>query len=457
MKEKLTIKQLLAILSAGLFNFCGVVIETATNITFPTLMEEFNVSTSTVQWMTTGNLLMLGIFIPISSYLKRRYKTKKIFLVASILFITGLILDIISMSFPLLLLGRLIQGAGVGIALPMMYNIILDESPKSMIGAMMGFGSFITGCAPAIGPTLGGLMTQYLNWRFIFIVALPIVIFAMITGVICISDNNIDTNEKLDIISFISISIAFIFLMLGFSNLDKIISKTLLVILYFIIGLISLICFVYRQKHINTPLICLDIFNNKKYTFHTIAIMCLQMTTLGLGLLLPSYIQIVLNKDASAGGLALLPGAIITAVFSFVGGILLDKYGAKKPIISGAICGFLGVISFIVLFKHLSYSLIIIFYFIYSIGVGLLVGNTMTSALSNISQRLQPDGNASLQTLMQLSGGIGTSISGAILAFFQIDNLVNGTREGSLFVFIYLTITITIVLISQSIALKEES
>ena len=90
MEEKLTMKQLLAILAAGLFSFCGVLIETATNITFPTLMNEFHISTSLVQWMTTGNLLMMGIMIPISSYLKRRFQTKKLFLIAGFLFSIGL-------------------------------------------------------------------------------------------------------------------------------------------------------------------------------------------------------------------------------------------------------------------------------------------------------------------------------------------------------------------------------
>ena len=94
MEEKLTIKQLFAILAAGLFSFCGVLIETATNITFPTLMNEFHISTSLVQWMTTGNLLMMGIMIPISSYLKRRFQTKKLFLIAGFLFSIGLIVDI---------------------------------------------------------------------------------------------------------------------------------------------------------------------------------------------------------------------------------------------------------------------------------------------------------------------------------------------------------------------------
>ena len=125
MEEKLTIKQLFAILAAGLFSFCGVLIETATNITFPT---------SLVQWMTTGNLLMMGIMIPISSYLKRKFQTKKLFLIAGFLFSIGLIVDVFAQQFTLLLIGRFIQGAGVGIALPMMYNIILEESPERLLG-----------------------------------------------------------------------------------------------------------------------------------------------------------------------------------------------------------------------------------------------------------------------------------------------------------------------------------
>ena len=164
MEEKLTIKQLFAILAAGLFSFCGVLIETATNITFPTLMNEFHISTSLVQWMTTGNLLMMGIMIPISSYLKRRFQTKKLFLIAGFLFSIGLIVDVFAQQFTLLLIGRFIQGAGVGIALPMMYNIILEESPERLLGLRMWF--FCDSCSTRYWTNFWG------NYDTIFYLAL---------------------------------------------------------------------------------------------------------------------------------------------------------------------------------------------------------------------------------------------------------------------------------------------
>ena len=129
--KKLNGKVILAILAAGIMAFAGIVVETAMNITFPTLMAEFGVGISTVQWMTTGYLLVVAVIIPISSFFKRRFKTKNLFLVAVLLFSAGVLIDALAPTFPILLLGRIIQGCGTGIALPLMFNIILDEIPTA--------------------------------------------------------------------------------------------------------------------------------------------------------------------------------------------------------------------------------------------------------------------------------------------------------------------------------------
>ena len=347
-REKITVRQLLAILAAGLFSFSGVLIETALNVTFPTLMDEFSITTSTVQWMTTGNLLMLGIFIPISSFLKRRFKTKSLFLTAGFLFSIGLITDIIAPTFIVLLTGRLLQGIGVGIALPMMYNIILEESPKHLLGLMMGCGSFITAAAPVVGPTFGGMMTQYFNWRFIFVGVLAVIVVSMIMGYVCIQNHQINQNAKLDSLGFVFISISFIALIIGLSNLDKIMITPIIPLACFIIGTLTIGYFIKHEKQESEPLIHFEIFKEKSFCLHTVAIMCLQITTLGLGLLLPSYVQIVIVRSASDGGFVLLPGAVMGAVFSPIGGIILDKFGAKKPIFLGVLCSGLSIFMFLV-------------------------------------------------------------------------------------------------------------
>lgn len=454
---RLTIKQLLAIIAAGLFSFCGVLIETATNITFPTLMNEFSVPTSTVQWMTTGNLLMMGIFIPLSSYLKRRFPTKMLFLTAGLLFGAGLIIDITTSSFYLLLLGRFVQGAGVGIALPMMYNIILEESPPHLLGLMMGCGAFVTAAAPAIGPTFGGAMTQYFSWRYIYICVLPLIILATTVGLICIRSNVPDRDAKMDFKGFVFAAIAFFAMICGLSYLDKIVTNPLLVISCLIVGIMALGYFDKLQIQGQEPLINFEIFQNKTFTFHLLAILFIQMATLGFGLLLPSYVQIVLNGSAANAGLVLLPGAIIGALFAPLGGLIFDKFGARKPIYAGAGCIIVAIAGFLIVFSNLNYLLCISLYFIYSIGLGLTVGNTMTSALASLGTRLQSDGNATIQTMMQLSGAIGTSISAAILAFCQQGvPLSQGTQSGSLFVLAFLAVAICLVGVSQFMAFRSK-
>ena len=132
--ENISINLILAILSTGIMAFIGILTETLTNVLFPGLMAEFHVDTSTVQWLTTGYLLTVALVTPLSSYFKRKLKLRTIFLTAIVLCITGCLMAACTLNFPMLMTARILQGAGTGIALPLMFNIILGQSPKSKIG-----------------------------------------------------------------------------------------------------------------------------------------------------------------------------------------------------------------------------------------------------------------------------------------------------------------------------------
>lgn len=197
MTRKVTPKLYLSILATGLMAFCGVLIETAMNVTFPTLMRQFNVDTGTIQWLTTGYLLIVAIIVPISGFLKRRFTTKQLFLTASAFFILGLALCSVANSFAILLVGRLIQGCGTGIALPLMFNIILEQAPLEKIGFLMGIGTLVTAIAPALGPTYGGVLVD-INWHLIFIFLLFVMIAALIMGLFSIQQVSETVHLHLD-------------------------------------------------------------------------------------------------------------------------------------------------------------------------------------------------------------------------------------------------------------------
>ena len=176
---KIPARVIAAVIATGLLSFCGVIVETAMNVSFPKLMTEFGVTTNVVQWMTSIYLLVVAIIVPLSALLKRSFRTKPLFLTAVTFFILGVIIDALAPTFPVLLTGRLIQGLGTGISLPLMFNIIMEQVPRQRIGLMMGFGNLITGIAPAVGPTFGGIIVSSLGWRWIFYILLPFLLVSL--------------------------------------------------------------------------------------------------------------------------------------------------------------------------------------------------------------------------------------------------------------------------------------
>ncbi|MEN3241366.1 MFS transporter [Fructilactobacillus sanfranciscensis] len=156
----MTLKNKLAILATALLSFCGVLLETSMNVTFPELSKIFSVSLDKVQWITTGYLLVVTITMSTTAFLLKKYPIKNLFLLATTFFIIGDFLSMIAPNFNLLLLGRLIQAGATGISMPMMYHVIFTTVPRQKIGTYVGICSMVISMAPALGPTYGGGITS---------------------------------------------------------------------------------------------------------------------------------------------------------------------------------------------------------------------------------------------------------------------------------------------------------
>ncbi|CAJ1229133.1 DHA2 family efflux MFS transporter permease subunit [Lactiplantibacillus xiangfangensis] len=419
MTKKVDLKLILAIVATGLLSFCGVIVETAMNITFPVLMRQFNIDTATVQWMTTAYLLVVSIIVPISSFLKRRFRTRTLFVTANLLFIAGLVIDAIAGNFSMLVLGRLIQGLGTGIALPLMFNIILDWTPDQQRGTLMGIGTLITAIAPALGPTFGGLVVSGLGWHWIFILLLPLLVVSLLLGLFSIRQAAPTVKAGFDVAGWLAIVVVFVGFTMAFSHLQQLGTQPWLVIGWLVLGLIGLAAFIWFTRRSKQPLIKLTIFKTRSFDWHLLGFFLIQINALGLAFILPNYIQLVNGKSALLAGLFVLPGAAIGAIFAPLGGRILDSFGAAKPILTGSTIIALAVALFTVFGLHLTGALILVLYIIFMVGMGLTMGNTMTSGLSQLNVKQQADGNAVFNTLQQFAGATGTSIVSAVITLVQ--------------------------------------
>lgn len=433
-EKRIDAKLVLSILAAGIMSFSGVVVETAMNVTFPTLMKEFGIGTSTVQWITTGYLLVLAIIIPASSYLKKRFKMKALFVTAVCLFILGTVMAAAAPVFPVLLGGRLIQGVGTGIALPMMFNIVLEQVPENRLGLMMGIATLITAIAPAVGPSLGGVIVSYFGWRMIFVALLPLLILSFLFGVTSMRQVTETGRVSFQIIDYLLLAAGFACFIFATSMASEAGWTSVRVIVLFLVSVLAIVVFYRRSIHSQSPLIDVKVFHSVTFTLSVIILLLIQFICLGLGYLIPNYSQIVSGEEALIAGCLLLPGCILGACIAPVSGRLLDRFGAKRPILTGVAAIMISLFCFSFFATRLTTALFIAFYLIFTFGQGFSTGNTMTNGLRQLPENLNADGNAVFTTLQQLAGAIGTSVVSTIVASAQAarsDDMALATMEGS--------------------------
>lgn len=452
-KKKVPRKLALAVVAACLVSFCGLLTETAVNIAFPSVMKTFGVSTEMVQWLTTGNLLVVAMITPLSAFLQRRFKLKHLFMFGTISFILGTCIAIVAPNFVFLLLARVIQGIGTGVGVPIAFCIILEQIPYEKVGTYMGYGALVSAAAPALGPTYGGIINQTLGWRYIFVILLPILLFTFILGICTIEEKRELEKIPVDGKGIALIMITFLGLVYGFANIAAFQKNPCIEIAAFCIGIIALILFVRHCKKMEHPLIDVRIFKNFPFTCHLVAFFLINAIMLGTSFLLPNYLQLTLLCESMLAGFMLLPGAGLNALMGPFSGAALDKIGAKIPILFGTTLMTLGMLLFTICGTKLNTSMIIGFYILFGIGCGIAFGNTMTIGNLRLPMEQKAYGNTCFNTLMQFAGAVGTSICTAFVAFAQgAENTFSYERKtaiGSTNGFLFLLILAVICLILQ--------
>ena len=403
--------------------FCTVLNQTLLATAFPTLMKEFDISASTVQWLTTGFLLVNGIMIPISAWLINSFSSKKLYLSAMGTFLIGTIICFIAQNFPVLLAGRLIQAVGVGLSMPLLQNIMLTIFPPEKRGSAMGMAGIVIGLAPALGPTLSGWIIDHYSWRDLFGMVIPIVILVLVLAVFFMKRVIELTHPKIDAISAILSTIGFGSLLYGFSSVgDKgWLSKEVLGFL--IVGIIFIFLFSKRQLNIEHPFLELRVFKSKIFTIAAVLAGVTNMAMIGAEMVLPLYIQNIRGESAFHSGLMLLPGALVMGLMMPITGAIFDKHGARKLAITGMFILTSATLPFAFLTSKTSVIVIVVLYAIRMFGISMVMMPVTTSGMNALPAQLISHGTAVNNTFRQVASSIGTAILISVLTNVTKNNL----------------------------------
>ncbi|MDO5359461.1 MAG: MDR family MFS transporter [Jeotgalicoccus sp.] len=392
--------------------FFAILNETLLNIALTTLMAEFDITLSTVQWVATGFMLVMAIVIPVSPLLMGWFTTRQLFIGTMVTFFIGTVIAAMAPSFGVLLLGRMIQAIGTGLIMPIMFNVFLLIYPPHKRGKIMGIVGLVIMFAPAIGPTLSGIIVEYFGWRFLFIFVMPFTIFSILFALKYLVNITEMTKPKIDWISIVYSTIGLGSTIYGFSHAGESADgfMTPSVFIPIIIGVISILLFVFRQLKLDEPLMDLRVFKFPMFSHAVVLFVIIIMVMFASELILPVFMQGPMGLTAAAAGLLLLPGSLLNGIMSPFMGALFDKVGPKVMMIPATIILAVTMFMFSNLTAETPEWVIIVGFMLIMLSVSATMMPAETNGLNQLPKHLYAHGTAVVSTLQPLAGAIGVSV-----------------------------------------------
>ncbi|MCA1058909.1 DHA2 family efflux MFS transporter permease subunit [Rossellomorea aquimaris] len=425
MTTKINSKAILITFMIGAF--FAILNETLLNIALTELMDVFKVDAPTVQWLATGFMLVMGVLMPISALLIQWFTTRQMFIGVMSVFLLGTVIAACALNFPMLLAGRMIQAVGTGLLIPIIMNALLLIYRPEVRGKIMGTFGLVIMFAPAIGPTLSGVIVDFLGWRWLFITVIPFAVFSILFAFRYLQNVGEVTRPGVDIYSIILSSIGIGGIVYGFSAAgeEEAGFSSVKIIAILAISVISAIIFVLRQLKLKEPLLDVRVFRFKSYTRGVTIFVIVIMAMFASEIVMPMYLQGPLGYSAKTAGLLLLPGALLNGLMSPTMGSLFDKYGPRKLIIPGTFI-LLGVMIF---FSTINPStpiwLFVIVYMVLMLSISAIMMPAQTNGLNELPKHLYPHGTAIANTLQPVAGALGVSIFVSIMTQSQTGYIEN--------------------------------
>ena len=377
----------------------------------PTIVHEFGISLTTGQWLTSVFQLVMGVMVPLTGFLTKRFSTREIVITSMTIFTLGSLLSWQSQAFALVLLGRILEAVGTGTMWPVLQITVFSIYPLSKRGMAMGTVGLAMSVAPAIGPTLGGWQTDANGWRSIFLTLSICGAVALILSICGLRNfGERDTSVKADFFSVALSIFGFGGLMFGFTNIENYPITSLMTWPFLIVGLAGIVWFVLRQLHHTSPLLNLRVLKIRNFTVGTIIASMSFFAFSSVTVILPMYIQTDRGYSATMSGLVMLPGAIGTAIAQFLGGRLLDRWGARPVALTGCSVLCLGTVALSMVGSGTWIGLVSICQFVRQIGMGFTLMPLTTWSLNNLAPKDVSAGSAVTNTARQIAGAVGAPI-----------------------------------------------
>jgi len=411
--------------------FVVVLNETAMGVAIPQIMDGLQVSAASAQWLTTAFMLTMAVAIPVTGVLLQRFSLRRNFFTAMGLFAAGTLLAGLAPGFEVLLVARIVQALGTSIMLPLLFTTVMQLVAPERRGRTMGLVTIVTAAAPALGPTVSGVIVSSLGWRWVFVLVFPVALLALAAGAVWLRNATPTREARFDALSVLLSAVGFSGVIYGLAAIGENAGDHAGVPVWIplAVGGVALAGLVGRQLALrDTDRVLLDVrvFGGRVFTVATLTIVVVSIALFGSLILLPLYIQQVLGEPAYAAGLMLLPGGILSGVLAPFVGVLFDKVGARTLVLPGAVIVTAAMLAFSTLGTGTPVWLVIAMHLLLNVGTALMMTPLMTTALGSVTPNLYPHASAIVNTLQQVAGAAGIAL---FITLFSVAS-TSGAAEG---------------------------
>lgn len=418
--------------------FVVILNETIMSVALPELMVDLDISAAVAQWLTTGFMLTMAVVIPITGWLLQRFTTRTVFLLAMSLFTAGTLISALSPGFGMLLFGRVVQASGTAVMMPLLMTTVMTLVPAHLRGRTMGNITIVIAVAPAVGPTISGLILSLLDWRWMFWIVLPIAIAGLVLGGIKVRNVGETRKVPVDVLSVVLSALAFGGLIFGMSSIGEAVegAAPMNPAIPTVVGALALALFVWRQLSLqrrDAALLDLRIFRSRMFSMSIIIMSIAMLSMFGAIIILPIYMQQVLGIEPVQTGLVMLPGSLFMGLLGPVIGRIYDKVGPRPLVIPGTIVITLVMWAMALFFSETTpIAGVVAAHIVLSLGLGLIMTPMMSGALGSLPRNLYSHGSAMLSTIQQVAAGAGTALFITMFTLGSLEGAVGGepTVEG---------------------------
>ncbi|QDW61718.1 MDR family MFS transporter [Oerskovia sp. KBS0722] len=412
--------------------FVVILNETIMGVAIPNLVDDLGITIAAAQWLTTAFMLTMAVVIPITGFLIKRFTTRQIYTGAMTLFSIGTLVSATAPGFEVLLVGRIVQAGGTAMMMPLLMTTIMILVPFEARGRFMGRISIVMSVAPALGPTVSGLILSLASWRFLFWLVLPIAIVMLVIGNRRIENVGEPTRVRIDVLSVVLSALGFGGLIFGLSLIGGEAAGSGSGVQMWIAlsaGALGIAAFVWRQfvlQRSDRPLLDLRIFRSRSFTI-AISLMTLMMAAMfGTLILLPIYLQNVLELTPVVTGMLMLPGGLVMGLVAPTIGRLFDRYGPRPLVLPGSIIVSTALWALATLSAETQPWVIVAAHVTLSLGLALMFTPLFTSALGSLRPELYSYGSAAVGAVQQVAGAAGTALFITILSTQSVELAASG-------------------------------